>query len=184
MKEHTKIQKLIFAALLFALGLVLPFLTMQIRSIGNMFLPMHLPVLLCGLLIGPIHALIIGFLLPLTRSFIFGMPVFYPNAIAMSFEIAALGFFAGFFYVKKSKYKCIFELYKSIIASILISRMFYILMMLILMSFLQNKIAVVAIITRAFIACIPGVIIELTLIPIILLALQKTKIVYFGNFHQ
>lgn len=175
-----KIQKLIYTAIFFALGLVLPFLTMQIRTIGNMFLPMHLPVLLCGLLIGPINALIIGFLLPLTRSFIFGMPVFYPNAIAMSLEIATLGFFAGFFYLKKSKYNCIVELYKSIIISIIISRIVYILMMIFLMSFKDNNIAITAIFIRAFLTCIPGVIIELTLIPIILLALKKTKLWFFG----
>ncbi len=33
-----------------AIGIVLPFFTGQIQLIGNMLLPMHIPVMLCGLI--------------------------------------------------------------------------------------------------------------------------------------
>ncbi|MDO4573109.1 MAG: ECF transporter S component, partial [Clostridia bacterium] len=46
------IRNLCLAAMFLALGLVLPFLTGQIPQIGNMLLPMHIPVLLCGLICG------------------------------------------------------------------------------------------------------------------------------------
>ena len=55
MKQKTSKQRiydLILAALCMALGIVLPFFTGQIPQIGGMLLPMHLPVLLCGLLCG------------------------------------------------------------------------------------------------------------------------------------
>ena len=45
-KNH--IQNLVLAAMLTAVGIVLPFFTGQIPQIGNMLLPMHLPVLVCG----------------------------------------------------------------------------------------------------------------------------------------
>ena len=50
MKQNTK--NLVLAAMFLAIGLVLPFFTGQIPQIGSMLLPMHLPVLLCGLLCG------------------------------------------------------------------------------------------------------------------------------------
>ena len=49
----TQTKKLTLSALFLALGLVLPFLTGQIPTIGSMLLPMHIPVLLCGLICGP-----------------------------------------------------------------------------------------------------------------------------------
>lgn len=98
MKETTK--KLTWSAMFIALGLVLPFLTGQIPQFGNMLLPMHIPVILCGLICGWRYGAIVGFVLPLLRYALFGMPVLFPTGIAMSFELAAYGFFSGFLYEK------------------------------------------------------------------------------------
>ena len=88
-------MKLILAAMFLAIGLLLPFLTGQIRQIGNMLLPMHIPVILCGLICGWQYGLGVGFVLPLLRCVIFGMPVLFPTAVSMSFELAAYGFTDG-----------------------------------------------------------------------------------------
>ena len=45
--KRSDIYRLVLAALFLAVGIVLPFLTMQVKEIGNMLLPMHLPVFLC-----------------------------------------------------------------------------------------------------------------------------------------
>ena len=68
-KTATKkqIQNLVTAAMLMGVGIVLPIFTGQIPQIGNMLLPMHLPVLICGLICGWQYGGIIGFLLPLLR---------------------------------------------------------------------------------------------------------------------
>ena len=95
-KQSTR--KLVFAALLLALGLVLPFLTAQIPQVGSMLLPMHLPVLLCGFVCGWPYGLLVGAVTPLLRSMLFGMPPLYPTAVAMAFELAAYGLLAGLFY--------------------------------------------------------------------------------------
>ena len=51
MKNHNnKLISLALTAMFIGIGLVLPFLTGQIQQIGNMLLPMHLPVMLCGLI--------------------------------------------------------------------------------------------------------------------------------------
>lgn len=49
-KKKNQVLKLTLAAMFMAIGLVLPFFTGQIPKIGNMLLPMHIPVLLCGLI--------------------------------------------------------------------------------------------------------------------------------------
>lgn len=46
------VYNLVLAAMFLALGIILPFFTGQIPQIGNMLLPMHLPVFLCGLICG------------------------------------------------------------------------------------------------------------------------------------
>ena len=55
------IKNLTLAAMFLAIGLVLPFLTGQIPRIGNMLLPMHIPVFLCGLICGWQYGGAVGF---------------------------------------------------------------------------------------------------------------------------
>lgn len=86
-----KVKKVTLSGMLFAIGLILPFFIGQIPAVGKMLLPMHIPVLICGLILGWQYGLAVGFLLPLVRSVLFGMPVLYPNAIAMAFEMGTYG---------------------------------------------------------------------------------------------
>ena len=90
-----KTKELTLSALFIALGLVLPLLTGQLKALGNAFLPMHFPVLLCGLIVGPVYGLIVGLILPILRHFTFSMPPL-PVAIAMTFELATYGFVVGY----------------------------------------------------------------------------------------
>lgn len=78
MKNIPKVTKMVVASLLLAIGIILPFLTMQIPEIGNMLLPMHLPVFISGFLLGPGYGMLVGFILPLIRSLLFGVPAFFP----------------------------------------------------------------------------------------------------------
>ena len=74
-KRRKPVLTLTLAAMFMGIGLVLPFLTGQIPQIGNMLLPMHIPVLLCGLICGWQYGLTVGLILPLLRYALFGMPV-------------------------------------------------------------------------------------------------------------
>ena len=55
---QTGTKKLTLAAMFFAIGIILPFFIGQIPLIGQMLLPMHIPVLLCGLIVGWIVCLL------------------------------------------------------------------------------------------------------------------------------
>ena len=84
MNKSTKM--LCYAATFLALGLVLPFFTGQVPQIGNMLLPMHIPVLLCGLICGWQYGLVVGLVMPLLRHMLFGAPPLFPTGVAMTFE--------------------------------------------------------------------------------------------------
>ena len=73
-------KNIALSGLFIALGIVLPFLTGQIPNIGRMLLPMHIPVLLCGFVCGWPFGLIVGFVTPLLRSVMFGMPPLFPGS--------------------------------------------------------------------------------------------------------
>ncbi len=176
MSKNTK--DLTLSALFMALGLVLPLLTGQIKELGNAFLPMHLPVFLCGLIVGPINGLIIGLVLPILRHFIFGMPPLYPTAIAMSFELATYGFVSGFLY-KNSKWQCIISLYRALIIAMICGRIVWGIVTFVLLGINGNAFTFDAFIKGSLISAIPGIIFQLIFIPILMLALDKTGLVRF-----
>ena len=85
------IRHLTYAAICLALCLVLPFLTGQIPQIGSALCPMHLPVLLAGFICGPWWAAAVGFVAPLLRHLIFGMPpILTAIAIALGFWLSMI----------------------------------------------------------------------------------------------
>lgn len=57
-----------------ALGILLPILFHQVSLGGRIFLPMHIPVLLAGALIGPVSGLIVGIISPGLSFLLTGMP--------------------------------------------------------------------------------------------------------------
>ncbi len=179
-KRKTSVRNTSLGAMFLALGLVLPFLTGQIPQIGNMLLPMHIPVLLCGLICGWRYGLVIGFITPLLRGVLFGMPVFYPNGIAMAFELATYGFVTGFLY-SRSRWKCIVALYRCLIVAMLAGRAVWGVAEIILLGLGDNGFTWAAFMSGAFLNAIPGIVIQLILIPAIMVALDRTGLVRFSK---
>ena len=173
---NPKIKNLVLTAMFLAIGLVLPFLTGQIPEIGSMLLPMHIPVFLCCYICSWKHGMALGFILPLMRSMIFHMPPMYPTAIAMAFELAAYGLVAGYIFYK-SKYKCTKALYKSMIISMLVGRVVWGVAQVILLGISGSAFTFSAFIAGAFAKAIPGIIIQLVLIPAVMVALGRAKLV-------
>ena len=169
------VKKLTVTAFMLALGLVLPFLTGQIQSIGSMLLPMHLPVFLCALICGWEFGVPMAFILPLLRSFMFGMPPMYPTALAMAFELATYALVAGLLY-KKSK-QSILSLYVAMIAAMVAGRAVWGVCMMILLGVKGNTFTLSAFLSGALLNAIPGIILQLILIPVIMVALKKAKLI-------
>jgi len=166
-----KIKKITLSAMFLALAFVMPFLTGQIPQIGSMLCPMHIPALLCGFFCGAPWGLIVGLLAPVFRSFVLGMPPMFPTAVCMAFELAAYGFAAGFFYNKLPKKKsCV---YISLVGAMIVGRIVWGLAMLCCMGFDVSKFGLTAFVSGAFTSAIPGIIVQIILIPILVIRLRK-----------
>lgn len=179
------VKKLAVTAMLFAVGMVLPFFTGQIPAIGKMLLPMHIPVLLCGFIVGWQYGALIGFLLPIVRGLVFGMPPLYPNAVAMAFEMAAYGFVSGYLY-SHARWQCTKMLYISLVTAMLAGRIVWAFAEVILLGIGGNIFTWKMFAAGAFLNAIPGIIVQLTLIPLIMVALRRAKVVplWIGNESQ
>ena len=171
-------QNFVLAAMFMALGLVLPFLTGQIQQIGNMLLPMHLPVLVCGLICGWQYGAVVGFVLPLLRFVLFGMPPIYPMGVSMAFELAAYGFLVGWLY-SHSRWQCIISLYRCLIAAMVGGRLVWGAVRVLLSGVAGQAFTWEMFLSGALLTAIPGIILQLTLIPALMLALDRTGLVKF-----
>ena len=181
-KRKNHVLTLTLAAMFLAIGLLLPFLTGQIKQFGNMLLPMHIPVILCGLICGWQYGLGVGFVLPLLRYAMFGMPILFPTGIAMSFELAAYGFVVGILYAH-SRWKCVVALYRCMIIAMLSGRVVWGVVQILLLGLGENGFTLNMFIAGAFLNAIPGIILQLILIPAIMIALNRTGLVRFSNNH-
>ena len=165
-----QIRKLTYAALFLALALVLPFLTGQIPQIGSALSPMHIPVLLCGFLVGWPWGLAVGFIAPLLRSVIFGMPVMVPGAVAMAFELAVYGLVSGILYRLLPKKK--WSIYVTLIVAMLAGRVIWGIARLIIAGLSGNSFTWALFLAGAFTNAIPGIILHIILIPVIVIVLE------------
>ena len=168
------IIKLTYSALCLALGLTLPFLTGQIPEIGAMLCPMHFPVILCGFLCGFPWGMAVGFVTPILRSVIFGMPGMI-SAIPMAFELLTYGLLAGLLY-KLFENKLI-GTYASLISAMVGGRIVWGIAQLIMTGLQGSDFPFSAFIAGAVLNAVPGIIAQIVLIPIIVFALERANLV-------
>ena len=180
MKNHSKILKMVLSALFLAMAYVLPFLTGQIPEIGAMLCPMHLPVLLCGFFCGPVWGAVIGAVAPIFRSLMTGgFPPMFPTAVCMAFELAAYGALAGLLYNLLPKKKL--YIYVSLLSAMIIGRIVWGLAMLICLNINGGAFTFTAFLSGAIINALPGIIIQIILIPILIMALENVKVLNMKN---
>lgn len=165
------IRRLVLSAAFLACALVLPFLTGQIQQIGSMLCPMHFPIILCGFFCGPWYGLAVGFIAPILRFFLFGMPMLYPNAAAMSFELAAYGFFTALLYRALPDKKGF--IYVALILSMLIGRLVWGLARVVMLGLAETPFSFELFITAGFVEAIPGMIVQIAVIPVLIMVLKK-----------
>lgn len=171
--KHMK--KLVTAALCLALCLVLPFLTANNMALGNMLSLMHLPVLLCGLVCGWPFGLLIGFIAPLMRSFLLSAPPLMV-AVPMAFELAAYGLVAGLLYSLFRGKKA--GIYLALVPALVAGRIVAAVVKFAMLGFgYLQSFTLSQFVQSYLIIQWPAILLQLTLIPIVVFALQKAKLV-------
>lgn len=161
------IRRLVLSALFLALGLVLPS-AFHLVGAGPVFLPMHIPVLLCGCVCGWQYGAVVGFLAPLLSSFT-GMPPLFPTAFAMMFELSAYGFLTGLLYRDR---KC--NVYLSLICAMLGGRLVSGVANAVLLGAAGKAYGLSAFVAASFVTALPGIILQMILVPLVVLALERT----------
>ncbi len=179
MKTKKLILNISFSGMFLALAYVMPFLTGQIPEIGKMLCPMHIPVLLCGFICGAPYGLIVGAIAPILRSTTLGMPLLFPNATAMAFELAVYGLMAGLLYKALPKKKI--NIYVSLVGAMVVGRIIWGLTMFFILGFDFSKFGLSAFWTGAVVNAIPGIIVQIILIPIVVMLLEKAKLLSDKN---
>ena len=163
-----------YAALCMAIAMVLPLITGQVPRFGEMLSPMHIPVLPCGFLCGPWWGLAVGLIAPPLRSVLFGMPPMFPTAVAMSGELAAYGALTGWLFRVRLGARA--PRFVRVLAALLIAmiggRAVWGLIQLALAGVQRTDFTMNIFLTRAVVDAIPGIILQLALIPPLVTALD------------
>lgn len=170
-RTSLQIRRMTYAALYLAIAQVLPFVTGQIPEIGSALCPMHIPVLLCGFLCGWTWGLGVGFLAPLMRSVLFGMPALFPGAVSMAFELAVYGGLAGFLRTRLPRN--LGGTYAVLVISMVAGRLVWGAVRLILAGLSGSEFTWRLFLAGAVLNAVPGIILHLVLIPILVVAMER-----------
>ena len=169
-----KTKQLVLAGLFTALGVVLPMAFHAVPNAGSILLPMHIPVLLCGLVCGWYYGLACGILGPILSHLFTGMP---PAAIlpSMVCELAIYGLLAGLIFWLVRTGKLVLDLYIGLVGAMIGGRIIYGIVNALIFSAGNYSLSAWA--TASFVTALPGIIIQLVLLPAIVLALSKARLI-------
>lgn len=174
MTKQSQTQKLVIAGMMLALGLILPYATAHGFGVqGNVLLPMHIPVLLCGFICGPMYGALCGLLLPVLNSLLTGMPAMYPMAVLMTCELTMYGLISGLFNKVFGKSGKLYMMYPTLLIAMVAGRLMYgfAAWLLLFTGAAAGKFSVVG----AVVTGLPGIVIQLVLIPVIVNRVMKLQ---------
>lgn len=177
MKKNADVKKLTYTALLIAVGILLPqvFHLIGGSAAGQIFLPMHIPVMLAGFLLGPVSGLVTGLITPIASSLLTGMPA---AAILpfMTIELIGYGVFSGIFYRLFQKYKA--GLLLALVLTMIAGRLLNAVALVVAGNIFGLTVAPAVSVIIALGTGFPGIVIQLIFIPVLILALRKAGYLY------
>ena len=165
--KHT-IYQIVLAGLFVAMGILLPQVFHMVPNFGKIFLPMHIPVLLCGIICGWKIGGITGFLVPILTSIFTGMPPM-PVVIWMTCELVTYGIIAGLL----AKKQTVISTYIALIGAMIGGRIVLAISQLSILGFSGKAMPITVFLTGAFVTALPGILIQLILIPLIVMLYNK-----------
>ncbi len=170
---YSNVKKMVFAAACAALCLVLPMAFHAIPNAGQVILPMHIPVLLCGLVCGWPYGGVCGLIGPLLSSLLTGMP---PAAMlpSMMVECCVYGFASGLSMKHIRTGKSVLDLYISLVVAMIAGR--------VAAGFAKAWIFTPGIspfawVTTSLLTGIPAILIQLVLMPLVVTALTRARLI-------
>ena len=173
--EHKmKNRNLALSAMFLALAFIIPLATGQVPQINSVLCPMHIPIFLCGYFCSKEYGFLVGAAAPILRSVIFGVPLMFPTAIAMAFELAAYGFFSGLLFELLPKKNI--NIYTSFIVAKIIGRAMWGIAHFCLLGFDASKYNLTSFRATGIVSALPGTAIQLLLIPAIIIIVKNKNL--------
>jgi len=169
-KEYIDVRKLIYSTLFIIGALVLPQLFHMVGWEGPTFLPMNIPVILAGFILGKRYGLLTGIASPIISTLVSGMPVAFPVLPIMILQFGTYGFVAGYLSKETKLPAIVMLLLTMILGWISYAIGFYALEIFFVPAISSSLSPISAIITG-----IPGIIISILAIPLIAKLLKDKK---------
>ena len=179
MQRNDSLYRLLITAILLAVGMVLPFLTGQLQSFGQLISPLHIPAFICGLTCGWGWGAALGLVLPILRGLIFGMPPFPAVGLPMAFELMFYGLVTGVAYPllrKAFRDKRLVAMLIAMIVAMIVGRCAGGAAKAVMMGLQGQGYAFSAFLASYFTGTVVGAVIHLIVCPLIVLALEKAKL--------
>lgn len=164
--KKSGIIDLAVAALCVSLGILIPSVFHLFGQVGSVFCPMHIPVIVCGMVCGWKYGGLCGLIVPPLSFLIIGMPPIYPVGVSMMLELCAYGVIAGLLYKK-----C--NVFSSLVGAMLGGRVVYGVVNLILTGIAGTSYSLQTFLTAAFVTALPGIVIQLIFIPALIVLLEQ-----------
>lgn len=152
-------KRIALTSFFLSLAIVLPFVFHQFALAGRIFLPMHIPVFLAGIFVGPLSGVIVGIFSPIISFFLIGMPPAYAVPL-MAMELPIYGLSMGFLYQAKKM-----PLVSSLIISMILGRVGFALGLLVLGQFVNLPYGFSTFLKVSFITGLPGIAVQIILVP-------------------
>lgn len=174
LNQMSKVKQAVVTAVCIALCVVLPLAFHSIPQAGMIYCPIHIPVLICGLVCSWPFALACGILGPVMSSVITGMPS-AAHMPSMIVELTAYALAAALIMKLIHTKNTYADLYIGLVSAMLLGRVVAGAAKALI--FARGSITIVAWATTYFVTCLPAIVIQLVFIPIVYFALQKANLI-------
>lgn len=184
MSKISPVKRSNLCAMCIALCYVLP-LAFHSLSLGRVLSPMHIPVLLCGILCGPGYGAFCGIAGPILSSVLSAMPS-ATGLITMIPELVTYGFVGGMLMKHVRTGKLVRDLYLCLVPAMIAGRMVGGVASALFYLGTSGTYSFEMFVSGYFIGSLPGIAVHLVLVPILAVVPEKAGIVpaRYGNRKQ
>jgi len=171
--KFTSVKKSVLTAVFIAMCVVLP-MAFHAVGLGSTFAPMHIPVLMCGLVCGGGYGLLCGLVGPLLSSVLTGMPgaAILPSMVP---ELMTYGLFTGVLMKHVRTGKLYADLYISLVTAMLVGRVVAGIAKALFLTGGEGY-SLALWISGHFVTSAPGILCHLLVIPVLVSALMRAKL--------
>lgn len=167
MENIRKINEMIKCSALIGIGVLMPIILHLFGAAGPVFLPMHIPVIVGGFVLSAPYAAIVAIVTPIVSSLLTGMPPVYPILPIMVIELTCYAIVVNVAY---NKLKISAPL--SLLMSLILGRIGAGVMVAVLVLTMELNLDPIMFVKSAIITGIPGLIVQVIVIPRIVKALN------------